>query len=224
MRFCDFFISYKIGLKGIKNIIPYTQLPLYRKLAIILIFIISLSGILLPFFYQSTPDPIMPIVMILFVIIFSFIDSKKENQEHMLQEHYAPYSMKRINMTIEILREYGIDYSDTSSIDSLISEAQTAQVDSDFFQPLKKTFQLFWVIIVPIVIYAVQKMIDGAIQNNTMETAIDVITISILFFLIAHVIASIIKILVYRDYNKYNDLIYDLRQIKIFHTANRSRF
>lgn len=31
MRFCDFFISYKIGLKGIKNIIPYTQLPLYRK-------------------------------------------------------------------------------------------------------------------------------------------------------------------------------------------------
>lgn len=67
-------------------------------------------------------------------------------------------------------------------------------------------------------------MIDGAIQNNTMETAIDVITISILFFLIAHVIASIIKILVYRDYNKYNDLIYDLRQIKIFHTANRSRF
>ena len=104
MRFCDFFISYKIGLKGIKNIIPYTQLPLYRKLAIILIFIISLSGMLLPFFYQPTPDPIMPIVMILFVIIFSFIDSKKENQEHMLQEHYAPYSMKRINMTIEILR------------------------------------------------------------------------------------------------------------------------
>lgn len=27
MRFCDFFISYKIGLKGIKNSIPFTQLP-----------------------------------------------------------------------------------------------------------------------------------------------------------------------------------------------------
>ena len=33
MRFCDFFISYKIGLKGIKNSIPFTQLPLYRKIA-----------------------------------------------------------------------------------------------------------------------------------------------------------------------------------------------
>ena len=78
MRFCDFFISYKIGLKGIKNIIPYTQLPLYRKLAIILIFIISLSGMLLPFFYQPTPDPIMPIVMILFVIIFHLLIQKRK--------------------------------------------------------------------------------------------------------------------------------------------------
>ena len=32
MRFCDFFISYKIGLKGIKNSIPFTQLPLYLNI------------------------------------------------------------------------------------------------------------------------------------------------------------------------------------------------
>lgn len=28
MRFCDLFISYKIGLKSIKSTIPFTKLPL----------------------------------------------------------------------------------------------------------------------------------------------------------------------------------------------------
>ena len=53
MRFCDFFISYKIGLKGIKNSIPFTQLPLYRKIAIILIFVVALSEMLLLFFSKG---------------------------------------------------------------------------------------------------------------------------------------------------------------------------
>ncbi len=35
MRFCDIFISYKIGLKNLKNTIPFTKLPLYRKIAVI---------------------------------------------------------------------------------------------------------------------------------------------------------------------------------------------
>ena len=80
MRFCDFFISYKIGLKGIKNSIPFTQLPLYRKIAIILIFVVALSEMLLLFFNQSTLSIILLILALLFLSIFIFIDSKKENQ------------------------------------------------------------------------------------------------------------------------------------------------
>ena len=36
MRFCDLFISYKIGLKSIKSTIPFTKLPLYRKIFVII--------------------------------------------------------------------------------------------------------------------------------------------------------------------------------------------
>ena len=75
MRFCDFFISYKIGLKGIKNSIPFTQLPLYRKIAIILIFVVALSEMLLLFFNQSTLSIILLILALLFLSIFIFIDS-----------------------------------------------------------------------------------------------------------------------------------------------------
>ena len=111
MRFCDFFISYKIGLKGIKNSIPFTQLPLYRKIAIILIFVVALSEMLLLFFNQSTLSIILLILALLFLSIFIFIDSKKGNLEHMLQKHYVPYSVERINITLENLQKYGIDYS-----------------------------------------------------------------------------------------------------------------
>lgn len=37
MRFCDLFISYKIGLKSIKSTIPFTKLPLYRKIFVIIL-------------------------------------------------------------------------------------------------------------------------------------------------------------------------------------------
>lgn len=133
MRFCDFFISYKIGLKGIKNSIPFTQLPLYRKIAIILIFVVALSEMLLLFFNQSTLSIILLILALLFLSIFIFIDSKKGNLEHMLQKHYVPYSVERINITLENLQKYGIDYFDVDTIDLLIAEAQIAQLHCDFF-------------------------------------------------------------------------------------------
>ena len=138
MRFCDFFISYKIGLKGIKNSIPFTQLPLYRKIAIILIFVVALSEMLLLFFNQSTLSIILLILALLFLSIFIFIDSKKGNLEHMLQKHYVPYSVERINITLENLQKYGIDYFDVDTIDLLIAEAQIAQLHCDFFSTIKK--------------------------------------------------------------------------------------
>lgn len=50
MRFSDLFISYKIGLKDIKSTIPFTELPLYRKIFIIIFLTgIIISGILLIF-------------------------------------------------------------------------------------------------------------------------------------------------------------------------------
>lgn len=220
MRFCDFFISYKIGLKGIKNTIPYTKLPLHRKIAVILIFAISLLGIILLLFHKSTASIITLVIALFFLLVFVIIDSTKSNLEIMLHDHYAPYSTERINMTIGILNNYGIDISDTASIDLLISEAQTAQLHSDFLLPLKKPLQILGAIIVPIVAYVAQKIGDAATQDEMLTMAIQSIIISILFFSLVISITSILKIICYRDYNKYDELIYDLRQIKLFYSKN----
>lgn len=50
----------------------------------------------------------------------------------MLQQHYAPYSEKRINMTINV-----IDIQNHDSLDMLIEEAKLAQIQCDYIDPLK---------------------------------------------------------------------------------------
>ena len=48
----------------------------------------------------------------------------------MLQQHYAPYSEKRINMTINVLKNYRIDIQNPDSLDMLIKEAKLAQINA----------------------------------------------------------------------------------------------
>lgn len=78
MRFSDLFISYKIGLKDIKSSIPFTELPLYRKIFIIIFLTgIIISGILLIF--KQNIFSFIPIgLSLISLIIFAIIDSKKE--------------------------------------------------------------------------------------------------------------------------------------------------
>lgn len=90
MRFCDLFINYKIGLKNIKSTIPFTKLPLYHKIFVIILFASAIiSGIL--FIFRQTWTSYIPIGLgALSLIVFFIIDSTKRNLEVMLQQHYAP--------------------------------------------------------------------------------------------------------------------------------------
>lgn len=106
MRFFDLFISYKIGLKNIKSTIPFTKLPPYRKIFIILLLVCSIiSGIFL-FFIKKWVSFIPIAIGILCIIIFFIIDSTKRNLQVMLKEHYAPYSERRMKMVIDVLKQY----------------------------------------------------------------------------------------------------------------------
>jgi len=220
MRFCDFFISYKIGLKGIKSSIPFTKLPLYRKIAVITTFATGLLIIILNLINQKTPALIVLILGILLLIIFLAIDSTKKNLDTMLQEHYLPYSQSRMNMVTNLLREYNV--YNNNSIDLLISEAQDAQLRCDYFAPLKKSLKALSAIIIPIVVYVAQKISDAATQSEMITMALYAIAIIILAFSFILSITPLLKELFYRDYNKYSELIYDLRQIKLFYLNSDS--
>ena len=149
MRFCDFFIEYKLGLKEIKNLIPFTRLPLYRKIAIVLLFVIGVIGLIFSVTHKIIWAFITYGIVILLFIIFFIIDSKKKNLRNMLDNHYKLYSQKRMNMIISVLNIYDIKSTDTDTIDLLIAEATNAQIQCDYLLPLKKPLKALGAIIIP---------------------------------------------------------------------------
>ena len=222
MRFSDLFISYKIGLKDIKNTIPFTELPLYRKIFIIIFLTgIIISGILLIF--KQNIFFFIPIGLIFIsIIIFTIIDSKKSNLSIMLENNYIPYSEKRMNMTIEVLKKYKINIENIDSLDMLITEAKYAQTECDLLSQFEKSFKILGSIIIPIVVFIVKKISETATPTDIYNMAELVIILVLLIFSLIFSFMPIIKDLFYHDYNKYTELIYDLRQVKLFYAKKIS--
>ena len=222
MRFCDLFISYKIGLKDIKSTIPFTKLPLYRKIAVIATFAITIISALLFMFKLFIPGFIVFGTGVISLVVFLITDSRKNKLELMLKEHYLPYSKKRMDMVINILEEHGINFQNINTLDLLIDEAQRAQLQSDYLLPLKKPLKILGAIIFPIIAYVAEKIGDTASQSEMIIIAAQIIVIVLLIFSLIFSLTPIVKDILYRDYNKYDELIYDLRQIKLFYAKEDS--
>ena len=218
MRFSDLFISYKIGLKNIKSTIPFPELPFYRKIFIIIFLTgIIISGILL-IFIQNIFSFIPMGLSLISLIIFAIIDSKKDNLSVMLENHYIPYSEKRMNMTIEVLKKYNINIKNLDSLDMLITEAKYAQIQCDLFSQFKKPFKTLGAIIIPIVVFVAKKISETATETQILNIAGLTIILILLIFSLIFSFVPVVRDLFYRDYSRYNEFIYDLRQVKLFYS------
>lgn len=96
MRFCDFFIEYKIEISSIKSTIPWSELPFYRKLAVILIFVTGVTELIFYIMKHSIISLTILSIAIISIIFFISYGSLKKNQRRMLDEHYVRYSQKRM--------------------------------------------------------------------------------------------------------------------------------
>ena len=194
MRFSDLFISYKIGLKDIKSSIPFTELPLYRKIFIIIFLTgIIISGILLIF--KQNIFSFIPIgLSLISLIIFAIIDSKKSNLSHMLENYYIPYSEKRMDMIIEVLKKYKINIENADSLDMLITEAKYAQAECDFLSQFEKPFKTLGAIIIPIVVFIVKKISESATPTDVIKMAALAIILILLIFSLIFSFVPIIKL------------------------------
>lgn len=222
MRFCDLFISYKIGLKSIKNTIPFTKLPLYRKIAVIATFSVTIVSVLFIMFKLYIPGFIVLGIDIICIAVFLIIDSRKNNLELMLKKYYLPYSRDRMDMVIDILEKYSINVQNINTLDLLIEEAQKAQIQCDYLLPLKKPLKILGAIIFPIIVYVAEKIGNAASIGESIIMAVQIIVIVLLIFSLIFSLGPIVKDFLYSDYNKYSELIYDLRQIKLFYTKEDS--
>ena len=81
MRFCDLFISYKIGLKNIKSKIPFTKLPTYRKIILIIFVACAILSSIIWVITHSYLSCIPMVIGLLSIMIFFIIDSTKKQSE-----------------------------------------------------------------------------------------------------------------------------------------------
>jgi len=220
MRFSDLFISYKIGLKDIKSTIPFTKLPLYRKVFMIIFLTGTIISSILLIFMQNLFSFIPAGLSLISLIVFSIIDSRKSNLNVMLENHYIPYSERRMNMIIDVLKKYNINIENLDSLDMLIDEAKYAQIQCDFLSQFKKPFKTLGAIIIPIVVFVAKKISEAATETQMLNMAVLAIILILLIFSLIFSFVPIVRDLLYRDYNRYNKFIYDLRQIKLFYSKN----
>ena len=220
MRFCDFFIEYKTSLKEIPKYIPWVKLPLYRKIGIVALFICFAVVILLFIIQKDTMALLALALSIIFLSIFLCFDSAPKRQSQMIENFYKPYSKKRIEMVIKLLNVYNIEQSNASHIDSLITCAKNAQSEMNPFSPMKKTLKLLWIVIFPILAYVMKKVADKTPVESLVVVSLQLIAIIICTFAIFYALFPLLRNLFYSDYDKYEDLIYDLNQVKIFQKSN----
>lgn len=232
MRFGDFFYSYKVGLKEIAK--PWWVALRNAQWYEILMLIGAVLGLGYAIIFREQIDACANSLRVMWpflieaaiFVIYFYCSSRKKNMAKALNEGYKPYAKKRMKMLIELLQQYHIDYKDDKSIDALIAEAKVAQTGDREVALFKKFVQ---VILFPAIAYVAKvvvdnyatKIIDLVAKSDLRKEAIaSVILILMITVCVGLFLTPILRSLLYWDYGKYEALIYDLRQIKLF-TANK---
>ncbi len=218
MRFSDFFLSYKLGLKQIKATIPFKELPFYKKLCMILTFVLTVLGIVFALLDCPVIALVILIVMIMLWIIFIVRESSPKELTNKLNAYYAPYSQERMEMVCNLLSDYKIKPSDSTKIELLIEEAKNEQTQCDNYNTLKTPFKTLSTLIVPIAVYIAKNYANALSSNEIVALAILAIPLIICFYAILFAVSPMFKDLINQDYNKYGQLISDLKQVKIFYS------
>jgi len=168
---------------------------------------------------------------ILGIILLIIYDNNTLN--YRLEECFIPYSEKRREMIIDILKKYNINTENLDSIDMLIEEAKLAQMESGIFEKFKISFKrcrelifvLFGMIAREIkdkfkwsqIETFARKIMENFTDSQIIIVTILLIDLILLFFLFDFFNEYILKKIFYSDYYKYNEFIRDLREIKIFY-------
>jgi hypothetical protein len=194
------------------------DLPLYRKVFMVIFLAgILISGIFFVVGWRMAATVLL-LLWVLFLLGFIFVDTRKKNQQKMLDEHYKPYSEKRMKMAVDVLKQYGLDPGDVETIDRLIEEAKYAQEECDYVETLKKPVKILGAMIIPIVAFIAKEISEAASFDERILMAMQAIIVIILIFSLVFLLIPTIKEFLYFDYNKYEEFMYDMRQLKIFHT------
>lgn len=216
MRFSDFFIEYKLKVLGISPYIKFRDMDKYKLIGLgISIFSITIGAIL--FVLKKGAFGYFYAVSVISMVITLLLAGRKKEKEKMLNNHYKPYSRKRMRAFSELLNDYGVNYKDEKKMSMLIEQADLAKERYSILKGIKSPINaVSTYIIIPIIISVLNRLIENIELNLLLTETIQ--WILLIFMLIGMWIAmsSMVKSMFGGDSAKYEDLKYDLQQMMIF--------
>ncbi len=221
MIFNNFFLDYKISLKNLKNYMKFKELATYRKIYIILFPLLLFLFLVCTFLKKTKPSLILISLMFICTILLIIFDYKKENSKMMLNKHYLPNSKKRMNVVLKLLDKYNINVDDIDTIDRIIKEAKIHQKDFDYVSIIKKHAKSLSAAIGFLLTPAIDYIVETHTEIDNLNIYILASLAISMVYLILLFLEIIFKGLFYYEYKKYDELINDLRQIKIFYSNNK---
>lgn len=133
-----------------------------------------------------------------------------------MNEYYTKISQQRIDVLREVLRKYKVDYSDVNNIEKLMEQAKSEQKRNDPFLGIEKPMKILYLIIVPVIVFVAKEIAKVTDIYKITMASIVIIIVSVCVVSMIYSLKPLMYFLFYREYEKYNILIYDLKQMILF--------
>lgn len=216
MRFNIFFDEYRLRVLGISKYIKFKDMPKYKLIGLFVSLSLVVVSIILLLLSNNAWILFYILSAISMGVLVLFARRKKE-RENMIENHYKPYSKKRMKAFLQLLIEYEIDYKDEKKMQLLIEQANRAKDESDWFKGIRTpVLGVCTYIVLPLLLSVSNRYVEGVEMDQLFYQA--TIWVMEIFILLAIWIAisTFVKSLFGGQTEKYSDLKYDLEQMMIF--------
>lgn len=220
MRFSDFFVSYKImssepskDSSEKKKELKYLQ-DNKGIVVLLLLFIVIVEAMLI----YATAFGIVLYIVSMSLVLGCFFYRREHNIQE-LKKRQKPERMQsseRMKSLIELLNEYNIDINNIQKIDYLINEAEIARQKYDYFFQLEKLIKPMNAVRTCGLTFI--SNIFSAKQEGTINQLLMIGIIWSGGMVWINLVAWLIKDTFFLNYKKCNELIVDLRQVKLFYS------
>lgn len=225
MFFIDFFVTYKEERKLYKHVILLRTIEdgIITSFMLVMAILIFLTSILSITFLingkQDTTNKANVIILILTIVLIIYIFFREKSKD--FNNHVKQIKYDRMELIMRVLKKYGVDITDTKTINLLISEAQIKR-DSNNLLQLKEALLFFGGIFTSMISYIMARAADSLNIKSVIIYGIIIILLLLMYYILFYLIKDFLKNIIMKKYNLCNDLISDLRLIMLFYSSDNN--
>lgn len=223
MFFIDFFKTYKEEKKIYERnmLLKAFKDGTITSIMVVMAILIFLTSILSITFLingkQDTTEKANIIIIILVIVLMIYIFFREKSKD--FNNHVKQIKYYRMELIMRVLKKYGVDITDTKTIDLLILEAQIKR-DSNNLLQLKEAFLFFGGIFTSMMSYVIARAADSLNIKSVIIFGIIIILLLLTYYILFYLIKVLLKNVLMNNYNLCNELINDLRLIVLFYSSD----